>query len=73
MADEQMSFAKSANFDRYAKTTRRAKFLDEMDRILPWRSSATSFGRTIRQAMVAGRRSISNACCGFTFFNSGSI
>jgi len=35
MADEQMSFA-SANFDRYAKTTRRAKFLDEMDRILPW-------------------------------------
>jgi len=36
MADEQMSFAKSANFDRYAKTTRRAKFLDEMDRILPW-------------------------------------
>ena len=35
MADEQMSFA-SANFDRYAKMTKRAKFLDEMDRILPW-------------------------------------
>jgi len=35
MADEQMSFA-SVNFERYAKTTRRAKFLDEMDRILPW-------------------------------------
>lgn len=35
MADEQMSFA-SVNFDRFAKTTRRAKFLDEMDRILPW-------------------------------------
>ncbi len=35
MADEQMSFA-SVNFDRYAKTTRRAKFLDEMDRIVPW-------------------------------------
>ncbi len=35
MADEQMSFA-SSNFDRFAKTTRRAKFLDEMDRILPW-------------------------------------
>ena len=26
----------SVNFERYAKTTRRAKFLDEMDRILPW-------------------------------------
>jgi len=35
MADEQMSFA-SVNFDRYAKTTRRATFLGEMDRILPW-------------------------------------
>jgi len=35
MADEQMSFA-SVSFDRFAKTTRRAKFLDEMDRILPW-------------------------------------
>ena len=35
MADEQMSFA-SVNFERYAKITRRAKFLDEMDRILPW-------------------------------------
>lgn len=35
MSDERMSFA-SVNFDRYAKTTRRAKFLDEMDRILPW-------------------------------------
>ena len=35
MADEQMTFA-SVNFDRYAKTTRRATFLGEMDRILPW-------------------------------------
>ena len=35
MADKQMSFA-STNFDRYAKVTRRAVFLDEMDRILPW-------------------------------------
>jgi len=35
IADEQMSFA-SVSFDRFAKTTRRAKFLDEMDRILPW-------------------------------------
>ncbi len=34
-ADEQMSFAR-VNFDRYAKTTRRATFLGEMDRILPW-------------------------------------
>jgi len=30
-----MSFA-SINFDRFAKPTRRAKFLEDMDRILPW-------------------------------------
>ncbi len=35
MADDQMSFA-SINFDRFAKPTRRAKFLEDMDRILPW-------------------------------------
>jgi IS5 family transposase len=36
MANEQTSFA-NVNFDRYAKTTRRAAFLAEMDRILLWK------------------------------------
>jgi transposase, IS5 family len=35
MADEQMSFA-SVRFERYAKTTKRAAFLAEMNRIVPW-------------------------------------
>jgi IS5 family transposase len=35
MADEQLSFA-SVNFESFSKTTRRAKFLEEMDKILPW-------------------------------------
>ena len=33
--EEQLSFA-TAGFDRFAHTTRRATFLAEMDRIVPW-------------------------------------
>ena len=32
---EQMSFAR-AGFDQFARSTKRAKFLSEMDRIVPW-------------------------------------
>ena len=35
MSDEQIPFS-NASFDRYAKTTKRAIFLNEMDRIVPW-------------------------------------
>jgi IS5 family transposase len=35
MSDKQISFS-NASFDRYAKTTKRAVFLAEMDRIVPW-------------------------------------
>src|SRR3977135_2870462 len=35
MGDKQISFA-NASFDVYAKTTKRAVFLSEMDRIVPW-------------------------------------
>jgi IS5 family transposase len=35
MSDKQISFS-NATFDRYAKTTKRAVFLTEMDRIVPW-------------------------------------
>lgn len=35
MHDEQMSFA-SVGFERYARTTKRAAFLTEMDAIVPW-------------------------------------
>lgn len=33
--EEQMSFA-AAGFDRFARSTKRASFLSEMDRIVPW-------------------------------------
>ena len=32
----QQTFS-SHGFDRYGKTTRRAKFLAEMDQVVPWR------------------------------------
>ena len=35
MSDQQISFSNVA-FDRYAKATKRAVFLEEMDRIVPW-------------------------------------
>jgi IS5 family transposase len=35
MMKTQMTFA-SAGFEKYAKTTRRAQFLSEMDRVIPW-------------------------------------
>ncbi len=35
MSDKQLSFS-NATFERYAKTTKRAVFLDEMNRIVPW-------------------------------------
>lgn len=38
--DEQMSFATSG-FDRFARPTRRANFLAEMDRIVPWERLCT--------------------------------
>jgi hypothetical protein len=33
---KQMTFA-TAGFERYGRTTRRAKFLAEMERVVPWR------------------------------------
>ena len=33
--EEQMSFAK-AGFDRYARSTKRAQFLEEMNTVVPW-------------------------------------
>jgi transposase, IS5 family len=35
MMKTQMTFA-STGFEKYAKTTRRAQFLSEMDRVIPW-------------------------------------
>ena len=32
---KQLTLA-TLSFERYAKTTRRAAFLDEMDRVVPW-------------------------------------
>jgi hypothetical protein len=33
----------TVGFERYAKTTRRAAFLDEMDRVVPWSPSSVDF------------------------------
>jgi len=56
-----MSFA-STDFDRLAKPTRRAKFLEDMDRILPWQQLCEIVRPVIRQAKAVGRRSIWSEC-----------
>jgi len=33
---KQLTLATAAGFDRYGKTTRRAAFLAEMERVVPW-------------------------------------
>jgi len=72
MADDQMSFS-SINFDGFAKPTRRAKFLEDMDRILPWQQLCEIVCPVIRQAKAVGRRSIWSKCFGFTACSSCSI
>ncbi len=72
MADKQMSFA-SANFDRYAKVTRRAVFLDQMDRILPWAELVALVQPHYPTGEVGRVRSASSVCCGFIFCSSGLI
>jgi IS5 family transposase len=37
MANKQITLATGTGFERYAKKTRRAQFLDEMNRVIPWR------------------------------------
>ena len=46
-----------AGFDKYAKTTRRARFLSEMERIVLWRAScANSSRQSTRSPARAGHR-----------------
>ena len=70
--EEQLSLA-ATGFERHSKTTRRTKFLLEMDRIVPWKR----LRKIVRpfyykgKASGAGRSSWSG-CCASTFCSIGS-
>jgi hypothetical protein len=53
MKNKQMTLA-SSGLEKYAKKTRRAQVLAEMDRVVPW----AELSRCIRRRATAGRRSI---------------
>ncbi len=54
----------TASFDKHGKVTRRAAFLAEMERVVPWRELCAVIG-------TADRRLGWNACCGCTFCSTG--
>jgi hypothetical protein len=56
---QQQTFAE-ATFEQYRKPTRRERFLEEMNRVVPWanwwRSSSRSIPRPRGRASAGGRR-----------------
>ena len=61
-------------FEKYGKTTRRAQFLADMERIIPWPEMSaaveTVYPKSARTA--DGRRFRWSGCCGSTSCSSGS-
>ena len=61
-------------FEKYGKTTRRAQFLADMDKIIPWPELRRRCRRYIRRSArtVGGRRFRWSGCCGSTSCSCGS-
>ena len=61
-------------FERYRKRTRREQFLDEMDKIVPWKGLCEVIEPFYPKPEGAGRPPIGlqHACSGFIFCSTGS-
>jgi hypothetical protein len=59
-------------FDKYTKTTRRAAFLAEMERVVPWSELCALIERYIRSLVTGALRWGWKGCCGSTFCSTGS-
>lgn len=69
---EQQTFAE-VSFEQYRKPTRRERFLDEMDRIVPWAELVAVIEPVYPKAEGPERpRLASNACYASIVCNSGS-
>jgi IS5 family transposase len=55
---EQQTFAE-VSFERYRKQTRRERFLDEMNRVVPWAELAATIAPVYPKADGAGRPPVS--------------
>ena len=70
----QQSLAAQSGFEKYGRKTRRERFLEEMEQIVPWAGvGSAGASRTIRRESN-GRPSDGSerSCCGCTFCSSGS-
>ena len=54
---QQQTFAE-VTFEQYRKATRRERFLDEMDRVIPWRELAAIIEPVYPEADGAGRPAV---------------
>jgi hypothetical protein len=61
---KQLTLA-TASSDRYAKTTRRAASLAEMERVVPWLALCALIEPFYPKPAMGARRSGSSGCCGF--------
>jgi hypothetical protein len=62
----------STGFEKYTRTTRRAQFLAEMDRVVPWRALCARIEPVYPTAGNGRRPSAWSACCGCTSSSIGS-
>lgn len=62
----------AAGFEVYRKKTRKEKFLDDMEQIIPWSELTEAKSRTIRKTLKVREESPSDwkGCCGFIFFTA---
>ncbi len=63
----------TAGFERYAKRTRRATFLAEMERVVPWPALCALIEPFYPKPVMAARRSGSSGCCASISCSTGSI
>ena len=69
---QQQTFAE-VTFEQYRKPTRRERFLDEMNRVVPWTEWWPRLSPSIPRPRGQGAlRWASNACCVCIVCNSGS-
>ena len=69
---KQMTLSASG-FDQYGKRTRRAAFLAEMERVVPWRELCALIEPFYPKPGNGRRRSGWSGCCAFTSCSNGSI
>jgi IS5 family transposase len=67
---QQMSFAE-AEYQSNKRVTRRERFLNEMEQVVPWQRLVKTSNRFTRRGNGGGRRLVWSGCCGCTFFDSG--